>query len=201
MNIQDFSQNDLILFCVLRIEQGKEDCTFERLVYECFITFPERFSFYAYRLPDSIKLDRQLRTMRKLRLVTGSNKYGWKLTERGYRLAIQLQKTISSASFKSPSQRLSGETLSKKSKGGRKEEIMINKIASSSLYKKYENNVNLPLTVDEVRIVFFGTLETPLKSLLDNIEYIEDIAKKSENAKLFSFIGKCKKFIKNKSKG
>lgn len=200
MDISNFSQGDLILFCILKVEQVKEDCTFERLVYECFTTFPDRFSFYTYRLPDSIKLDRQLRTLRKSRLISGNNKYGFKLTESGYRLATQLQKYITSTSLKSP-QKENGAVQSRNIKGGRKEKIMINKIISSSLYKKYEIDTNVPLNADAVRIVFFGTLETPLKSLLDNIEYIEKIARKSDDSKLVSFIDKCKKFIRSKEKG
>lgn len=200
MNINNFSQNDLILFCINKIEQLKEDCTFERLVYECFATFPERFSFYTYRLPDSIKLDRQLRTLRKTGFITGNNKYGFKLTNNGHKIATELQKlvTISLKSTTSPTKK---DILSLKSRGGRKEQIMIGKIISSPLYKKFENNPDISLTVDEIRILFFGTLETPLQSLLENIGYIENIAKKSKHEDLLKFISACKRSIKNKLKG
>lgn len=200
MDINSFSQKDLILFCILKIEQKKEDCTFERLVYECFRTFPERFSFYTYKLPDSIKLDRQLRTLRKLDLATGNNTYGFKLTEKGHRLAMQMQKIVMSSVLKSSRNRLSIDFRNNKVKGGRKEQIMIKRIVSSSVYKRFEEDSDIPLTIDEIRVVFFGTLETPLRSLIDNIEYIEKIAQKSQNTNLLKFINKCRKFIESKLK-
>ena len=199
MNLSSFTLNDLILYCMLRIEQVNEDCTFERLVYECFTTFPERFSFFTYRLPDSIKLDRQLRTVRKLGLITGNNTFGFKLTNIGRVRALQLKKIFYSLKGK-----LSDVTeVDQKAlipKGGRKEQKMIDKITSSPIFREFVVTGDIKPSVDELRIIFFGTLETPLLGLLDNINYIEEISKKSPLEKVSKFVAFCKKIVEDKLK-
>ena len=66
---------NLILFGINSVIENKEKCTFERLIKECFILFPQTFSFSQYpEWPDSRKLDRPLRTLRKRKLITGDPK-------------------------------------------------------------------------------------------------------------------------------
>jgi hypothetical protein len=62
--------NQLILFCIYSVNLSQEKCTFERLVEECFILFPKVFSFLSHpNWPDSRKLDRSLRALRKNKLI------------------------------------------------------------------------------------------------------------------------------------
>lgn len=87
--------NELILFCVRSIIKNKEKCTFQRLVKESFILFPEIFGFPNFsRWPDSRKLDRPLRTLRKRKLITGSPKTFFSLTKSGKRIAEETAKTF-----------------------------------------------------------------------------------------------------------
>jgi len=102
---------DLILFGINSITEGDEDksssspfaaarenkekCTFERLIKECFTLFPETFSFPKYpQWPDSLKLDRQLRTLRKRKLITGNPRTYFSLTKLGKKIAIETAKTF-----------------------------------------------------------------------------------------------------------
>ena len=102
---------DLILFGINSITEGDEDksssspfaaarenkekCTFERLIKECFTLFPETFSFPKYpQWPDSLKLDRQLRTLRKRKLITGNPRTYFSLTRPGKKIAIETAKTF-----------------------------------------------------------------------------------------------------------
>ncbi len=86
---------DLILFSINSIIENKEKCTFERLIKECFTLFPETFSFLKYpHWPDSLKLDRQLRTLRKRKLIIGNPKTYFSLTKPGKKIAIETAKTF-----------------------------------------------------------------------------------------------------------
>ena len=86
---QNIKINDLILFCIFLIAEKREKCTFERLIEECFALFPRAFSFSSIsKWPDSRKLDRPLRDLRKKKLIEGNpnlfclTKLGRKMIER-----------------------------------------------------------------------------------------------------------------------
>ena len=87
--------SDLILFGINSVIENKEKCTFERLIKECFSLFPQAFSFSKYpQWPDSLKLDRRLRTLRKRKLITGDPKTSFSLTKLGKKIAIETAKTF-----------------------------------------------------------------------------------------------------------
>lgn len=76
--------HDLILFCLFNIEEVKETPTVERLVAECFTLFPKSFAIKGYpKWPDSRKLDRTLRSLRRQKLIKGDPKASFTLTEYG----------------------------------------------------------------------------------------------------------------------
>jgi hypothetical protein len=86
---------DLILFGINSIIENKEKCTFERLIKECFTLFPETFSFSKYpKWPDTRKVDRPLRLLRKRKLITGDPKTYFSLTKPGKKIAIETAKTF-----------------------------------------------------------------------------------------------------------
>jgi len=85
----------LILFALYSVASNKEKCDFERLVKECFTLSPETFSFSKYpQWPDSLKLDRQLRTLRKRKLIKGDPKTSFSLTKLGKKIALETAKTF-----------------------------------------------------------------------------------------------------------
>lgn len=84
------SFNDLIIFCIY---SAGSKCSFEELIKECFDSFPEYFSFPKIKKwPDSRKLDRPLRTLRKKKLITGSPKTSFSLTKLGRKTAEEIAK-------------------------------------------------------------------------------------------------------------
>ncbi len=86
---------DLILFGINSVIENKEKCTLERLVKECFTLFPEIFGFSKYpQWPDSLKLDRQLRTLRKRKLITGDPRTSFSLTKPGAKIAVETAQTF-----------------------------------------------------------------------------------------------------------
>lgn len=72
-----------------------EKCTFERLVRESFNLFPKAFCFSQFpEWPDSRKLDRPLRTLRKRKLIIGNPKTYFSLTKLGKKMAVEIFKTF-----------------------------------------------------------------------------------------------------------
>ena len=93
--IQSFSVNDLILFCIYSITLTSEQCSFERLVKECFTLFPETLCFSRYPIwPDSRKLDRPLRFLRNEKYVIGDPKTYFLLTPIGEKKAAEIAKSL-----------------------------------------------------------------------------------------------------------
>jgi len=89
------SINDLLLFGIYSIITEDEKCTFDRLVKKCFISFPKTFSFSKYsKWPDSRKLDRPLRTLRKRKLIAGDPKTSFALTKQGRKKALEIAKAF-----------------------------------------------------------------------------------------------------------
>ena len=92
INKEKKSLNDLIIFCIYSL--GKK-CSFEELVKECFSLFSEFLSFPKIKQwPDSRKLDRPLRILRKRRLITGSPKTSFSLTKLGKKRAEEIVRTF-----------------------------------------------------------------------------------------------------------
>ena len=89
------SLNNLILFSIYSVTAKKERCTFERLIKECFALFPMSFSFPEIsKWPDSRKLDRSLRTLRRNKLLVGDPKTIFSLTKLGKKTTEEVAKTF-----------------------------------------------------------------------------------------------------------
>jgi len=95
MSKKNISINDLILFSIYSLAERKKECAFEELVKECFTLFPKSFSFIKFpKWPDSRKVDRPLRTLRKRKMITGEPKTFFKLTNLGKKTAEEIAKTF-----------------------------------------------------------------------------------------------------------
>ncbi len=82
---QKFSLGDLIVFSIYSLGKKAE---FEQLVKECFTLFPAAFSFRSFsEWPDSRKLDRSLRSLRREKLIKGNPQTSFSLTKAGEKRA------------------------------------------------------------------------------------------------------------------
>jgi hypothetical protein len=91
----NFSVNDLILFCIHSVVLNSEQCSFERLIKECFTLFPETLRFARYPVwPDSRKLDRPLRALRSEKLIIGDSKTYFILTKLGEEKSAIVSKAL-----------------------------------------------------------------------------------------------------------
>ncbi|MEK7658584.1 MAG: hypothetical protein AAB352_01835 [Patescibacteria group bacterium] len=90
-----YSVNDLILFCIYYIISNNEECSFDRLVKECFILFPDAIKFQRYPVwPDSRKLDRPLRSLRNEGFIIGDPTTIFMLTKNGEAKALSVAKAL-----------------------------------------------------------------------------------------------------------
>jgi hypothetical protein len=91
----NISANDLILFSIHSVILNNEKCSFDRLVKECFVLFPDAVKFLRYPIwPDSRKLDRPLRALRNERLIIGDPKSFFIITDEGMKRLAQIDKTL-----------------------------------------------------------------------------------------------------------
>lgn len=176
----------LIIYSVAKVAESNEERTFERLVKECFERFPKSFGFYRYsQWPDSLKLDRPLRKLRKEGYITGNNETRFVLTRLGESYAKAVAKELGSQIL-----------CTKPSTGGRKEEKILKRIKNSREFQGYKKHGN-KLLIDEsqIRSLAYSTLETPLEVVISNLNKIGGLAHQTGETKLGKFVGHCKKLL------
>lgn len=183
---QNLTLEKLIIYSVAKVTESSEECTFERLVKECFEKFPKSFGFYRYsQWPDSLKLDRSLRKLRKEGHITGSNETRFVLTKSGESYANAVAKELGS------------RILHKKpSTGGRKEEKILKRIKNSSEFQEYRMRGNkILISESQVRSLAYSTLETPLEVVIGNLDKIGELANQTGETELGKFVRYCKKLL------
>lgn len=85
------SINCLILLAIDSVINSGQKCTFEKLLQECFRSFPEAFGFRQMKQwPDARKLDRPLRALRGKKLARGTPETFFTLTKTGKKLAQKI---------------------------------------------------------------------------------------------------------------
>lgn len=188
---------ELILFSIYLIKKNKETCTFERLVAECFVNFPEVFSFNRYpHWPDSLKLDRPLRSLREDGLIIGGagGKYSpgeIKLTSLGESKAKETEEILNEKKFLT--------TFKIKIKTPRSiDEKLIYQIKTNKIFKKFlKNKKKFDISDIEFRDILKTTLETPIRILKQNLNYYKKLAENYNEKEILEFLSICeKKFIK-----
>jgi hypothetical protein len=180
--------HSLILICIDSVIGNNEDCTFERLVYECFTNFARVFSLFRYpQWPDSNKLDRPLRKLRERGLIVGSPKIGFLLTEDGKHQVTKARKMLEhQIKVKSTPRVLKG-----------KERNFVAYIKTNELYQRFVNNrSNFDLTDQEFIDLLRGTLETPKRVLRQNLAQYERLAEEFRDIELREFLKACESKMK-----
>lgn len=194
MNYQEgiYSQipsDQLIIFSILSIKRSGEDCTFERLIKECFTLFPKSFNFQRYpQWPDSIKLDRPLRDLRNRNLIIGKNTTRFELTRLGERYSLEIEKKLSGSAF-----------INKKIKSdlGRREKRLFEMIKNSEEYKNFLiNKDSVEINIADLKRLFLGTMETPNIVVNKNIQSLKSFAEDIQDSDLLNFFDFCLKKIK-----
>lgn len=175
--------NSLLLICIDNIITNSDDCTFERLVYECFTSYPKVFSLFRYpQWPDSNKLDRPLRKLRERGLIVGSPKMGFLLTEDGKHQVARVRKV--------PERQIKIKPTRRILKG--KERNFVAYLKSTELYQKFKNDkYNFDLTEQDFIDILRGTLETPKRVLRQTLGQYKKLAEGISDIDLQEFLLAC----------
>lgn len=188
-NYIQFSLEDLILVAVYSIKSRKEDCTFERLVKECFTLFPKKFSFSRYpQWPDSLKLDRPLRKLQERKLLLGNRTVSYDLSPVGRKVCLKVLKRLKISGIIPPSTATNT---------GRKEKRILDRVRQSDLFHEFlSKKGKFRVSNPQIRTLFLCTMETPLKVVIQNINYVQDLAKELKDKSLSNFLIICENQIK-----
>jgi len=176
----------LIVFSIYSAVKNNEECTFERLVKECFTLFPKKFGFYRYpQWPDSLRLDRQLRTLRAKGWITGGAESIFSLTRFGEKIAKDTEKIL-------VGKKIPKVTTRKLVKG--REAKLIKELKESGIFSKFlENKNQFQVNENEIRRFLHCPLETPLRVIKQNLQYCKNLADECGENELFRFITICEK--------
>jgi len=175
----------LMVFAMRSILSSGEECTFERLVKECFSLFPKSFCLFRYpQWPDSDKLGRPLRNLREKRgWVTGSPKTGFTLTKFGERIATEVGHQLEGT-------KVAKQTAPKQLKG--RERILMNYLKESDTYKRFvKDKRTFSLTEGEFRSLLRCTLETPIRIVKQNLIRCKKLAEEGNEIEISEFLKAC----------
>lgn len=193
LNNQDttYTQVDiysLILVCTDSVISNNDDCTFERLVCECFTNYPKIFGLFRYpQWPDSNKLDRPLRKLRERGFIVGSPKLGFLLTEDGEHRVSRIRKALALQKQIRPKQLIL--------KG--KERNFVAYIKSSELYQRFENDKHgFDISEQEFIDLLRGTLETPKRVLKQTLIQYQKLTNEIGDVDLLEFLLACEDKMK-----
>lgn len=174
----------LIVFSIHSIIKKGERCTFEKLVEECFYLFPKAFSFVRHpKWPDSLKLDRQLRTLREKGFITGSPRTSFLLTKFGEKIAENTKEILKKGKIRK----------SATFKIFRDSDVnLINSLKTSGVFQKFlRNKKDFSITEMELRNILHCTLETPSRIVKQNLIYTKNLTREFNEKKLFEFLEVC----------
>ena len=183
----------LLIFCVKRVLDNGEECTLERLIYECFTLFPKRFALARYpQWPDSTRI---YRSWRRCRLdngwLSGSAQQGFRPTRKGeqvaHMVAAKLNEPVAiSKQTKEPS----------KTRG--KEEAVVRYLRKSDAFRRWDKDrAHFVIAGSELRSVLNTTLESPLQLLRENLDYYREMAELVNDSAVLAFLEMCEEQNKN----
>ena len=92
---QKLAINDLILISIFQLQTSNKKIGFEELLKNIFELFPKKINFEKCpNWPDSRKIDRPIRTLRRKKLIGGNPIKGFFLTKDGQKRAQEIIKIL-----------------------------------------------------------------------------------------------------------
>jgi hypothetical protein len=180
---QKIETQNLIVYAIYSIAKNKEVCTYERLVKECYEQFPKIFSLKNYpQWPDSLKLDRPMRTLRQKGFLVGSARGNFELTRFGLNLAHETELAI-----QGKTQKTSGRMRESVGRGI-DNKIVLNVKQSDAFQRYLQNPQNFSLSEAEFRSILRCTLETPERVVKQNLEYHRKVAEQLGDKDVIQFL-------------
>ena len=188
---QSLPLDDLVVYCVSEILNSGEECTFERLVYECFTRFPDTFGLKRYpKWPDSARVNKAwLRCRTDKGWIVGSVQEGFRLTSVGEHIAGMVATRLEAGI---PSARSAGTG----SRTRERHETLLRNIRSDSLFQRFvESQDGFELSEMEFRRFLGVTMETPVRILRQNLNAYKNAATGYGDEGVLDFLAACEKMM------
>lgn len=183
--------DDLVLYAAKRVLDSSEECTSERLVYECFTLFPKQFCLQRYpQWPDSARVNKSWWRCRTDKgWLAGSVQEGFRLTPKGGRVADQVAAKLSAGK---------GAKARPSQRPRERYEAVLRYIRKNELFARFNADLGgFRLTEMEMRNFLGGTLETPVRVLRQNLHYYVDVAGEYGDKEVARFLAVCKQALEN----
>ncbi len=179
--------DDLVLYAAKRILEAGDECTSERLVYECFTLFPKQFSLQRYpQWPDSGRVNKSWWRCRTDKgWLVGSVKEGFRLTPKGERVAASVDKKLCMGK---------PQKTRKPGKARERNEAVVRHLRQSEAFVRYKNDPQAyRISEGELRRLLGGTLETPPLVLRENFHFYLDAAAQYRDREVSAFLQACRR--------
>lgn len=178
MDKRVYSLEDLILIGLDTVVKKKKKCSYGDLISELFLKFPNIFSITDYpKWPDTLKLDRPLRSLRSDRLITGSPITFYSLTPLGKEKVRFLNKIHFS-------------TKEKSNKPTRSPSLtFLKELENSEDFKDFlsDKETFKPNNM-KIRALTRFTLETPKKIVLSHLIFLKRISHREKKRTLEDYL-------------
>ncbi len=187
-NYEALGVDYLLIYCVRRVLENGEECTLERLVYECFTLFPKKFALSRYsQWPDSTRVYRSWRRcIDPNNWLKGTPQEGFHLTSKGKTIALEVAEKL-----RDPSLIINHQKAMSRTRG--KEEAVVHYLRKSNAFRKWmENHGSFVISESELRSLLNATLETPREVLSDNLEYYFENAELVKDNNTIEFLHTCR---------
>lgn len=201
-NVQSYEKlnlDELLTYCIFRLTSENKEATFERIVAKSFELFPGKFSLSGYPMwPDSARVNKSwLRCRTDFKYIHGSVKNGFRLTEKGLEVVKKVQFHLD----RPINERQLVDAASKK--GRTREEAFLKEIMKSDVYQRYlKEGENASVTHFEFCDSLFCTLETPPKTLKENLAKLKEYSSRMNRNDVYDFLSfletKFKRMLMNK---
>jgi len=179
--------DQLLTYCVKQVLNNQEECTLERLIYECYTRFPRKFALSRYpQWPESTRLYRSWRRCQGVnKWLTGSAQEGFRITKKGEPIVQEI-----GVKLQDPKPYNIPLRESTRSRG--KEEAVVRYLRKSGTFIRWHQEKDLfKISESELRSVLNATLETSLTILIENITYYRDNAELVQDSEVIEFLNEC----------
>ncbi len=177
--------DQLVVFCVDRILASGEECTFERLVCECFTLFPCKFALERYpQWPDSARVNKSwLRCRTDRKWIAGTVKTGFTMTPAGKRVAqqvsVELHQAPRGTHAPAPADRERWRAI-------------LNHIRRHSSFRTFlRDRTTFNPSIEDVRDVLVTTDDTPTRAVKGNLAYFKQVAEAYRDSDISAFLDVC----------
>ncbi|MBI5614419.1 hypothetical protein HY947_05820 [Candidatus Gottesmanbacteria bacterium] len=182
MNVSDTSLSaiEIVLFCLDAVlRRTKKKCTFGELVKECFRTHPTLFALTDIpKWPDTLKLDRPLRTLREKGYISGSPVTYYTITNFGYKVLNGLREKS-----------YTGSTGLKIKATRSPDLLLLQQIEKSEDFIRY-STAKMQFNPNNMRIreLMKFTLETPSRTVINYLKHLKNSAVKNKLPEIVDYL-------------